>query len=342
MLKLTKWRSLAALMALAGATTTPALAQDMPKNITVYVAGTAGGGIDLYARMLSRHLGKHIPGNPTITVQDMPGAGGIRAANFIASQAPKDGSALGTFPGGPLAEPLIGARNPGYDMSQFQWIGAISRDVSLCIAWAGSKFKKVDDARRDQMIVAGTGAGSETDTIPLVLNEALGTKFKVITGYLGTKETFMAIESGEAHGRCGLTFSSLKVSKPDWLQSPPKINVLMQMGLEASPELPGVPLASDLIKDAEARLMLSIVTMGTAIGRPFAAPPGTPADKVEILRKAFDAAMKDPDFLEEGRKMAAEISPTSGAEVQKIINTLYATPKPVVERTRKILEQQTK
>ena len=329
--------TLAGVLLLAAAS--PVLAQQgetMPKTITIYVAGTAGGGIDLYARMLGRHFGKHVPGNPTVNVQDMPGAGGIRAANFIAETAPKDGGAMGTFPGGPLAEPLIGARNPGYDMSQFQWIGAISRDVSLCISWKGSPFKSLDDARKQEMIVAGTGAGSETDSIPLILNDVLKTKFRVVTGYLGTKETFMAIESGEAHGRCGLTFSSLKASKPDWLRDD-KINIMLQMGLEKSPELPNVPLASDLLSP-EDRQVLELVTMGTAVGRPFAAPPGTPPARVEILRRAFDAVMKDPALLEEGRAMQAEISPTSGAEVQKIISRLYATPKPVVERAKKLLE----
>ncbi len=325
--------------ALALAAASPVLAQQgetMPKTITIYVAGTAGGGIDLYARMLGRHIGKYIPGNPTINVQDMPGAGGIRAANFIAETAPKDGGAMGTFPGGPLAEPLIGARNPGYDMSQFQWIGAISRDVSLCISWKGSPFKSLDDARKQEMIVAGTGAGSETDSIPLILNDVLKTKFRVVTGYLGTKETFMAIESGEAHGRCGLTFSSLKASKPDWLRDD-KINIMLQMGLEKSRELPNVPLASDLLSP-EDRQVLELVTMGTAVGRPFAAPPGTPPARVEILRRAFDAVMKDRALLEEGRAMQAEISPTSGEEVQKIIARLYATPKPVVDRAKKLLE----
>ena len=325
----------AALLAAAA----PALAQQgetMPKVINIYVAGTAGGGIDLYARMLGRHMGKYIPGNPTINVQDMPGAGGIRAANFIADAAPKDGSAMGTFPGGPLAEPLVGLRNPGYDMSQFQWIGAISRDVSLCISWKGTPFKSLDDARKQEMVVAGTGAGSETDSIPLILNDVLKTKFRVVTGYLGTKETFMAIENGETHGRCGLTFSSLKASKPDWLRDD-KINVMLQMGLEKSPELPNVPLASELL-NAEDKQVLELVTMGTAVGRPFAAPPGTPAARVEILRRAFDAAMKDPLLLEEGRTIQAEISPTPGEEVQKIIARLYATPKPVVERTKKLLE----
>jgi tripartite-type tricarboxylate transporter receptor subunit TctC len=326
-------------VALALAAASPVLAQQgeaMPKVITIYVAGTAGGGIDLYARMLGRHMGKYIPGNPTINVQDMPGAGGIRAANFIADAAPKDGGAMGTFPGGPLAEPLIGARNPGYDMSQFQWIGAISRDVSLCISWKPTPFKSLDDARKQEMIVAGTGAGSETDSIPLILNDVLKTKFRVVTGYLGTKETFMAIENGEAHGRCGLTFSSLKASKPDWLRDD-KINIMLQMGLEKSSELPDVPLVSDLLSP-EDKQVLELVTMGTAVGRPFAAPPGTPPARVQILRRAFDAALKDPALLEEGRAIQAEISPTPGEEVQKIITRLYATPKPVVERAKKLLE----
>ncbi len=329
--------ALAGLLLLTAAS--PVFAQQseaMPKVITIYVAGTAGGGIDLYARMLGRYLGKYIPGNPTVNVQDMPGAGGIRAANFIADAAPKDGGALGTFPGGPLAEPLVGLRNPGYDMSQFQWIGAISRDVSLCISWKGSPFKGLDEARKQEMIVAGTGAGSETDSIPLILNDVLKTKFRVVTGYLGTKETFMAIESGEAHGRCGLTFSSLKASKPDWIRDD-KINIMLQMGLEKSPELPNVPLASDLLSP-EDKQVLELVTMGTAVGRPFAAPPGTPPARVQILRRAFDAALKDPALLEEGRTIQAEISPTPGEEVQQIIARLYATPKPVVERVKKLLE----
>ena len=193
-------------------------AEFTPKQLTIIVAGTAGGGIDLYARMLGRHIGRHIPGNPSVVVQDMPGAGGIRAANYLAQKAPRDGGTLGMFPGGPLIEPLVGERNPGYEMSKFDWIGAISRDVSVCISWGASPFKTVADAQRSEMIVAGTGAGSDTDTFPLLLNSVLGTKFKVVTGYLGTQETLLAVESGEAHGRCGLTYSSLKASRPNWLR----------------------------------------------------------------------------------------------------------------------------
>ena len=207
----------------------PASAQDFPKGITIYVAGTAGGGIDLYARWLARYLGRHVPGSPAVNVQLMPGAGGIRAASFLADTAPKDGTALATFSGGPLLEPLIGPRDHGYDASKFAWIGAISRDISMCIGWKDGPFRTLDDARKREMVLAGTGAGSDTDTYPVLLNEILGTKFRVITGYLGSKESFMAIESGETNGRCGMTWSALKAAKPDWLRDG-KLSFLLQLG----------------------------------------------------------------------------------------------------------------
>ena len=237
-----------ALLALAILCARPAVAQQatIDKPITIYVAGTAGGGIDLYGRLLGRHFGKHVAGNPPVVVQVMPGAGGIRAANFLAEVAPKDGTAIATFPGGPLLEPLIGARNPGYDSSKFNWVGAISRDVTVCMAWAASGFKTVDDVRKREMVLAGTGAGSETDTHPVVLNDVLGTRFRVITGYLGSRETFLAIESGEAHGRCGMTYSALLATRPDWVRDQ-KVNLLLQIAREKSAELPDVPLVMDLL-----------------------------------------------------------------------------------------------
>jgi tripartite-type tricarboxylate transporter receptor subunit TctC len=314
-----------------------ALAQEtITKPITIYVAGTAGGGIDLYARLLGRHIGKHIPGNPSVNVQDMPGAGGIRAANFLADSAPKDGTAITTFPGGPLIEPLVGVRNPGYDMSKFNWIGAISRDVSLCISWGPSAFKTFDDAKKQEMVLAGTGAGSETDTYPLLLNDTLDTKFRLITGYLGTKETFMAIEGGEVHGRCGLTLSSLEASKPDWLRDK-KVNVILQLGFEKNPKAGYAPLVFDLLKNDADKQLFSLFLTGTAIGRPFATPPGTPPAKVELLRRAFDETMKDPEFLADGKTMQAEISPTSGVDTQALIAKAYATPAAVVDRAKKLV-----
>jgi tripartite-type tricarboxylate transporter receptor subunit TctC len=309
-------------------------ADTIDRSVTIYVAGTAGGGIDLYGRAVGRHLGRHIPGSPTVTVQDMPGAGGIRAANFLAEQAPRDGTAMTIFAGGPILEPLIGARNPGYDMSQFTWIGAVAKDVSICIAWSSSRFQTIEDAKKAQMVVAGTGAGSETDTWPIILNDMLATKFKVVTGYLGTQETMLAMERGEVDGRCGLSLSSLKAAKPEWLRDK-KVNVLLQIALHKSPELPDVPLVFDLVSKPQDRQMLELLVGPTAMARPFAAPPGLPAARAELLRRGFDATMRDPEFLAEAAKMQVDVSPSTGEDVQKLVARIYATPKPVIDRVKK-------
>ncbi len=311
-------------------------AQDtIDRPVTIYVAGTAGGGIDLYARLVGRHIGRHIPGKPAVTVQVMPGAGGIRAANFLAEQAPRDGTAMTTFAGGPILEPLIGARNPGYDMSQFTWVGAITRDIGLCIAWGATPFKTIDDVKKQQMVVAGTGAGSETDTWPIVLNEVLGTKFKLVTGYLGSQETILAIERGEAHGRCVFSHSALKTAKPDWLREK-KINVLVLTALEKSPDFPGVPAVVDLVGKPEDRQLLELMVGPGAMARPFAAPPGLPANKAALIRRAFDATMQDPEFRAEAARMQADVVPSTGEDVQKLVARIYATPRPVIERVKKL------
>ena len=330
-------RAIAAALCIASATT--ALAQDaatITGTVNIYAAGTAGGGVDLFGRLLGRHIGRHIKGEPNVVVQVMPGAGGIRAANFLVQQAPRDGTAMAIFAVGPILEPLIGDRNPGYDMSQFTWIGAISKDVSLCIVRKESPVKTLADAMRQQVNVAGTGAGSETDTFPVVLNDLLGTKFKVITGYLGSQQTILAIESGEVDGRCGWSLSSLKSTKPDWL-SEKRVNVLVQMALAKSPELPDVPLVMDLAKTDADRQLLTLLLGTTAIARPFVAPPGVPEGRARNLRRAFDATMKDPEFLKEAAIMRADVEPTTGEDVQKIVAAMYATPKAVVERTKKLI-----
>jgi len=264
----------------------------------------------------------------------MPGAGGIRAANFLARQAPRDGTVMTTFAGGPVLEPLIGARNPGYDMSQFTWIGALARDVGLCLSWGPSPFKTIEDVRNHVMVVAGTGAGSETDTWPVIINEVLGTKFKVVTGYLGTQETLFAMERGEANGRCILSLSALKAAKPDWITEK-KVNVLLQVGLAKSPELPDAPLLLDIVKSDDDRQMLRLLSAPTAMARPFAAPPGLNPTTANTLRRAFDATAADPEFLAEAKQMQADISPMRGEDVQRLVAEIYATPSPIVGRTKK-------
>jgi tripartite-type tricarboxylate transporter receptor subunit TctC len=320
--------------------TEPGWAQDtIDRPMTIYVAGTAGGGIDLFARLLSRHLGRHIPGKPSVSVQVMPGAGGIRAASFLAEQAPRDGTAITTFASGPILEPLIGARHQNYDMSQFTWIGALTKDIGLCVSWGTTPFKTIDDVKTQQMVVAGTGAGSETDTWPVVLNEVLGTRFKLVTGYLGSQETILAMERGEAHGRCIFSYSALKIAKPDWLRDK-KINVLALTALERSPEFPGVPAVVDLVTKPEDRQLLELMVGPAAMARPFAAPPGMPAGKAALLRRAFDATMADGDFRAEAAKMQADLAPSTGEDVQKLVARIYATPRPVIERLKKILAPQ--
>ena len=326
--------SLIAATSLTGAAR--AQSETFDKPITIYVAGTAGGGIDLLARALARHMGKYLQGAPNIVVQDMPGAGGIRAAHFLAESAPRDGTAIGTFAGGPVIEPLIGARNPGYDMSKFTWVGAVSKDVGVCLSYGNTPFKTIEDLRDKQMIVAGTGAGSDSDTYPIILNEVLNTKIKLITGYLGTKETIMAIETGEAHGRCSVAYSALKMARPDWLRDK-KINVIMQFGLEKSSELPDVPLVLDFVKNPEDRQLMELLMGTMAVARPFMAPPGVPEGRATALRRAFDKTMKDEGFLAEAKQLQLDVEPTAGEEAQKIVQSMYATPKAVVERAKKLL-----
>jgi tripartite-type tricarboxylate transporter receptor subunit TctC len=329
-----RWLGYTAVVALIW---TPATAQQsIDRPINIYVAGTAGGGIDLYARVVARHFGRHVPGNPAVNVQVMPGAGGIRAANFLAQQAAKDGTAITTFAGGPILEPLIGSRKTDYDSSRFTWIGAVTKDVGLCVAWGASPFKTIKDAQRTQMVVAGTGAGSDTDTWPVILNELIGTKFKLVTGYQGTQETVIAIERGEAHGRCTFSYSALKTAKPDWLRDK-KINILVQLAFEKHGNFPDVPLIYDLVNKPDDRQLLDLMIGPSAMARPFAAPPGLPTPIATTLRRAFDATMKDPAFIAEAHKIQAEILPTSGENVQKLVAKLYATPKPVVARVKKFL-----
>ena len=326
--------SLIAATSLTGAAR--AQSETFDKPITIYVAGTAGGGIDLLARALARHMGKYLQGAPNMVVQDMPGAGGIRAAGFLAEAAPRDGTAIGTFAGGPVIEPLIGARNPGYDMSKFIWVGAVSKDVGVCLSYGTTPFKTIEDLRDKQMIVAGTGAGSDSDTYPIILNEVLNTKIKLITGYLGTKETIMAIETGEAHGRCSVAYSALKMARPDWLRDK-KINVIMQFGLEKSAELPDVPLVLDFVKNTEDRQLMELLMGTMAVARPFMAPPGVPEGRATALRRAFDKTMKDEGFLAEAKQLQLDVEPTPGEQAQKIVQNMYATPKAVVERAKKLL-----
>ena len=316
----------------------PAQAQDFykGKQVTLLVAGTAGGGIDIGARLMARHLGKYIPGNPNGVAQLMPGAGGIRLIDHMNKIAPRDGTVLGTVAPGPIIEPLIGKRQIGYRMTDFTMIAAMDKDVTLCLAWGASRFKTIQDVMKETMTVAGTGAGSSTDIYPMFLNEVMGTKFRVITGYLGSQETIIAIERGEVDGRCGWGWSSLNSTKPDWVRDK-KVTYLLQMALERNPKI-DAPLVFDLVKDDATKQMMTLMFGPLALNKPFFGPPGMPAERTAELRKAVMAALNDKELRAEAAKVFGdEIDPTSGEQAQKLIAQIYATPTAVAERVKGIL-----
>lgn len=329
----------AAIFSGALAIANPAVADDFykGKTVTLLIGGTAGGGLDNVARMIARQLPKHL-GAQTVTPQLMPGAGGIRVLDYLHGSAPRDGTAFAGIPSGPLIEPLLASRKMAYSITDFTAVGATVKDVSLCVAWHASPFKTIEDARQQEMTVAGTGAASTTDTFPVALNATLGTRFKVITGYLGTKETALAIERGETHGRCGWSWSSLKGTQPDWLKDK-KINILLQMGGEKSPDFPDVPFALDLAKSPEDRQMLRLMFAPLGLSTAFLAPPALPADRTAALRSAFLATLADKEIAAEAEKLiGGPPSPTSGEDMQKQLAEIYATPAPVVERLKKVFE----
>ena len=307
------------------------------KTLTIAVAGTAGSGLDTGARMISRFIGKYLPGNAGVRVELMPGAGGVRALEYLYSVAPKDGTYIGAFATGPILEPLISGRAVKYKTSDFTAVGAIENDVSFCVTGEKSTIKTIEDARTREVTLAGTGAASSTDIFPIVLNATMGTKFRVISGYVGTQESVLAVERGEVDGRCGWSWSSILSSKPDWLRDK-KLHFLVQLGLEKHPDVKDAPLALDLIPDEAGRQMLRVLVAPQKITRPYLAPPGLPAERAADIRGAFMSAMNDAELRAEFLKVVGDKpSPTNGADMQKIIDEIYATPPEVVERLKNVL-----
>lgn len=302
------------------------------KNVTVIVGYTAGGGYDIYARALARHMGKHLPGNPNFVVQNLTGAGSLNAANNIYNVAPKDGTVFSTFGRGLAMEPLIGTARTQYDATKFTWLGSGANEISLCATWHTSPVKTWQDALKTNFTVGGEGAGSDPDTYAVFVRNVFGAKLKLVTGYPGSADMMIAIERGEVDGRCGWSWSSLKSTRPTWIPEK-KLNYLIHMSEAKAPELPHIPTISDFANDRQKQI-LRLVTSRQIMGRPFAAPPGVPADRAEALRRAFDATLKDPAFLVEAEKLKLEVNPVTGEDVTRLITDLYATPKDVVEEAR--------
>jgi tripartite-type tricarboxylate transporter receptor subunit TctC len=298
------------------------------KNIDLYIGYSAGGGYDVYARSLARHMGRFIPGNPTIVPKNMPGAGSLVLANWLYNVAPKDGTAFGIIGRGTAFDPLLGSTKAQFDAAKFNWIGSMNDEVSVCVAWHTTGITKLEQVKQNELTVGGTGPAADTDQFPKVLNATIGTKFKIIAGYPGGNDIDLAMERGEVMGRCGWSWSSVTATHQNWIDEK-RINVLVQLSLSRHPDLPNVPLIMDFAKSNEEKQIFKLVFARQPMGRPFLMPPGIPADRMVAVRKAFMDTMKDGEFLADAEKMKLEINPVSGDAVQEIVQQVYQTPKSI-------------
>jgi tripartite-type tricarboxylate transporter receptor subunit TctC len=308
-------------------------------NLTITVGSGAGGGYDVYTRVLARSLPKHIPGNPKIVVQNMPGAAGIKAINHIYAIAPKDGSVIdSTYNTLPL-DPLFSGQTANYDALKLTWIGSIGKQVNVCIAWNGSSFKKFDDVFEREMVLASSGAAGWRSILPRMMNAIAGTKFKVIDGY-ETNGMIPAVERGEVDGMC-TTYETLQATAANWLQDK-KITFLAQFGLKPIPDLKDVPMGLERIRNPDDLKAVKLVLFQQEFGRPYVAPPALPADRLKALRDGFNATMKDPVFLEDAKKTGLNVDPLTGQDMEALIKQAYAAPKDVIARGKEILERASK
>ena len=301
------------------------------KPVELYIGYSVGGGYDIYARLIARHMGRHLPGNPVIVPKNMPGAGSLTLASWLYSAAPRDGTTFGTIGRGIAFDPLLGTEGAKFKATDFGWVGSANDEVSVCAAWGKTGITKFEDFYSRTIFVGGTGAGADTDLFPKALNAILGTKMKLVTGYPGGNDITLAMQRGEVEARCGWSWSSVKTNHSQWVKDG-TIKLLVQLSLEKHADLPQVPLIMDMVKTPEQRAVLRLVFARQVMGRPFLAPPGLPPERLAALRRAFMATMKDPAFLAEAEKIQLEITPVSGEAVQKLVAEIYATPPDIVKQ----------
>ena len=287
------------------------------RTIDLYIGFTVGGGYDLYARLMARFLGDHVPGKPRVVPRQMTGAGSRILIKYMISIAPKDGTAIATADQSMALEQVIGDAAAQYDASQFHWIGNPAADNNTTAAWHTTGVRTVEDARRKELSIGATGANTSAQ-YPAVLNMVAGTRFKIILGYPGGADINLAMEKGEVDARGSNSWEGWKSTKPDWIRDK-KITIIAQVGLTRAPDLPDVPLITDLATNEEDRAALRLLSAPATVGRPYFTTPGVPAERVKALREAFSAMEKDEAFLEDAKKLGLEINPVSGEDLQKIV-----------------------
>lgn len=307
------------------------------RNVTLVIGYSVGGGYDAYARLLGRYFGKHIPGNPSIVPEQMTGAGSLRSANFIYSVAAKDGSVFGTFSRSMGISPLVDKAE--FDSRKFTWLGSVTDDNTICVTWNTSPIKSWDDFLTKPSKFGGEGAGADPDIWTLLYKNVFGAKAQLVSGYPGTNDTVLAMERGEIDGLCGISWSTIKSRHPEWLTSH-SVNIIVQAALKKEPEISSVPLATELTKTPEQTQIIKLLLVSQAMARPFAAPPDIPADRKAALIAAFDATMKDADFLAEAQKLSFDVRPVSATAIDAMLAEVYQTPKDVIARATKAISSE--
>lgn len=306
------------------------------KQIRLVIGLGAGEAYDVYARLLARHMIKHIPGNPIIVPQNQPGAGSLNAINSLYNTAPRDGTVIGTGHRFIPMMPLLNIEGAKFDPLKFSYIGSMNREVGICIAMKSAGIRTIDDMKSREFVVGTTGAGAELTNFTATLKSMLGAKLKVITGYRTSLDINAAIERGELQGRCGVSYGSLKTTRPQWVANK-EVDIQIQLGLTKEKELPDVPLLIELVTDERDRQALELMLAPTEMGRPFMGPPDLPPDRLAALRAAFDASLEDPALRQEAEKMRLEIAPLDGAGMEALVTRLYKAPTAVVERARALV-----
>ena len=300
------------------------------KQISLLVGASAGGGYDHLGRLTSKHLGKHIPGHPTVVVQNMPAAGSLVATNHIAHTAPRDGTMIALVQRGMLLAKLTNPTGVRFEVGQLNWLASLASETGVTLAWHTAPHRTLKDLMEQELIVGGI-VNVDPETTPKLLNALVGTRYKVVLGYPGTREILLAMERGEVQGIGDSSWSSIKRSRPDWLRDK-KVRVLIQAALEKDPELPDVPSVLDLMKTESDRTVMQLYLTQKTIARPIVAPPGLPADRLAALRAAFAALVQDKEFLADAAKSHMDIDPIPGAAVDKVIALIAGTPPDIAAR----------
>jgi tripartite-type tricarboxylate transporter receptor subunit TctC len=300
------------------------------KQIFWILSANAGGGYSSYAHAFAAIYSDHIPGKPKIIVQNMPGAGGIKAMNYLMNVAPKDGTTIGLVHSSVPYAPLYGLEGATFDPRQMHWIGSLNTASAICVAWHTSGIQTWEDMMKKDFVVGTSGAGSQMETLPAMLNKMFGTNIKIISGYKGGNEVFLAMERGEVHGRCGGLVNSIQATRPEWFPQK-KVAVPIQLALERSSRFPDVPTVTELAKDEKSKQVLQLIFSPQGMDRPILTPPGVPAERVAALRKAFEAATADPRWIAEATKQNLEIDTVSGDKVAKIIANAYSMKPEIIK-----------